>query len=233
MNLLVSPYNIEEARQALRGGADIVDIKNPREGSLGANFPWVIGAIVSEVGEKAETSATIGDLSFKPGQASQAAFGASLTGVGYVKAGIAFQGREEALELSRSLVRAVEERAKVILAAYADYGRAGTMSPEELLPIAVKARAHGVMVDTLFKEGKGLFSYFSEEGLSTFVEEAHSYNLVVALAGSLEKEHLSRVRELGTDIAGVRGAACSSGDRVKGRISASKVRELKRICTEF
>lgn len=39
MRLLVSPMNMEEAQAALAGGADILDVKNPKEGSLGANFP--------------------------------------------------------------------------------------------------------------------------------------------------------------------------------------------------
>ena len=43
MKLLVSPMNVQEAIASEQGGADIIDVKNPREGSLGANFPWVIG----------------------------------------------------------------------------------------------------------------------------------------------------------------------------------------------
>lgn len=39
MKLLVSPINKEEAIAAYKGGADIIDVKNPKEGSLGANFP--------------------------------------------------------------------------------------------------------------------------------------------------------------------------------------------------
>ena len=42
MLLLISPINTDEARESIEGGADIVDVKNPKEGSLGANFPWVI-----------------------------------------------------------------------------------------------------------------------------------------------------------------------------------------------
>ncbi len=43
MQLLVSPSSIEEARLSL--AADIIDVKKPSEGSLGANFPWVIRAL--------------------------------------------------------------------------------------------------------------------------------------------------------------------------------------------
>ena len=45
MRLLVSPMNLVEAQAALDGGADIIDVKNPKEGSLGANFPWTIRAV--------------------------------------------------------------------------------------------------------------------------------------------------------------------------------------------
>jgi len=208
-------------------------VKNPREGSLGANFTWVIREIVSLVGSSAETSATLGDLKFKPGQAAQAAYGLSLLGVDYIKAGIAFRGVQKAEELAGSIVRAVEGRAKVILAGYADYSSIGAVSPLELPAIARKAGAHGVMIDTFTKDGRGLFDFLGEKELSAFVEKAHSLDLEVALAGSLREEQLLKVKEIGADIAGVRGAACSQGDRVNGKIQASKVEELKRICTEY
>ena len=42
MKVLISPTSLAEAEAVLAGGADIIDIKNPAEGSLGASFPWVI-----------------------------------------------------------------------------------------------------------------------------------------------------------------------------------------------
>lgn len=80
--------NIEEARAALAGGADIIDVKNPKEGSLGANFPWAIRAVADLARGAAPVSATIGDLPFKPGTASLAALGAAVSGAEYVKAGL-------------------------------------------------------------------------------------------------------------------------------------------------
>jgi len=78
MKLLVSPINTTEAKAALDGGADIVDVKNPKEGSLGANFPWMIRAVIETIESKKPVSATIGDFNFKPGTASLAALGAAL-----------------------------------------------------------------------------------------------------------------------------------------------------------
>ena len=42
MRLLVSVTDAEEARVAVEAGVDIVDVKNPAEGSLGAPRPGVI-----------------------------------------------------------------------------------------------------------------------------------------------------------------------------------------------
>ncbi|MCJ7722212.1 hypothetical protein MUO98_07410, partial [Candidatus Bathyarchaeota archaeon] len=41
MKLLVSVVDKTEALESIRGGANILDVKNPKEGSLGANFPRV------------------------------------------------------------------------------------------------------------------------------------------------------------------------------------------------
>ncbi len=79
MKLLVSPVDEEEALEAVAGGADIVDVKNPAEGALGAGFPWVIRRIRDIVPQRLEVSCTLGDLTNLPGSAALAAFGAAST----------------------------------------------------------------------------------------------------------------------------------------------------------
>ena len=101
MKLLISPINKEEAIIASRGGADIVDVKNPKEGSLGANFPWIIRDIKEAVDGRQPISATIGDFNYKPGTASLAAFGAAVAGADYIKVGLYdIQTEDQALRAS-------------------------------------------------------------------------------------------------------------------------------------
>src|SRR3954454_12065628 len=88
MKVLVSPQNLEESLVCLSAGVEIVDVKNPDEGSLGANFPWVIREIKGRVQGRALLSATVGDVPFKPGTVSQAALGAITAGADYVKVGL-------------------------------------------------------------------------------------------------------------------------------------------------
>ena len=42
MKVLISIYTIEELNSCIEGGADIIDLKNPIEGSLGEAAPWFI-----------------------------------------------------------------------------------------------------------------------------------------------------------------------------------------------
>ena len=77
MLLLISPINHDEAIESIEGGADIVDVKNPKEGSLGANFPWVIKDIRELTPDDMLVSATLGDVPYKPGTVSLAAMGAA------------------------------------------------------------------------------------------------------------------------------------------------------------
>ncbi len=88
MKVLVSSMNKEEAIIVSRGGADIVDVKNPIEGSLGANFPWIIKDVKEAVNGRQPISATIGDFNYKPGTASLAALGAAVAGADYIKVGL-------------------------------------------------------------------------------------------------------------------------------------------------
>ena len=216
MRLLVSPMNMEEAHAALAGGADILDVKNPKEGSLGANFPWVIRSVADLAGGRVPVSATIGDLEFKPGTASLAALGAASSGADYIKAGLlGVKTYDQAEEMLKAIVRAVKDldpAKKVVASGYSDYSRVGSISPMLLPAAASKAGADVVMLDTAIKDGRPTFDFMDEKSLVEFIELGHSLGLEVALAGSIGFSHLDMLIRLQPDIIGVRGIVCG-GDR--------------------
>ncbi len=125
MKLLVSVVDKTEALESIRGGANILDVKNPKEGSLGANFPRVIRQVREVAPKNLEVSATIGDLPNLPGTASLAALGAAVSGVDYVKVGLfGVKTSEEATKLMTEVVKAVKEYdsgLKAIASGYADF----------------------------------------------------------------------------------------------------------------
>jgi hypothetical protein len=211
MRLLVSPCSIEEATRSL--AADIIDVKRPAEGSLGANYPWVIRAVRNLT--RKPVSAAIGDFDFRPGSAALAAYGAACAGADYIKVGLHFSGEERARELIRAVVRAVKEEFPekgVVIAAYADYERLSTLSPFDAASLAAECGADVAMIDTGIKDGKGLFDYLDEASLSAFTAGNRRLGLETALAGSLRFDDIAMLKRVGPDIIGVRGMVCG-GDR--------------------
>jgi uncharacterized protein (UPF0264 family) len=231
MKLLISVVNSEEAREAIAGGADILDVKNPDEGSLGANFPHVIREVRGIAPPSLPVSATIGDMPNLPGTASLAALGAAVCGAEYVKVGLWGPKTEaEAVLLLQQVQRAVSEfpGVAVIAAGYADAGRAGTLDPRLLPRMARAAGVAGCMVDTAIKDGRRLFDFLSPETLRALAAEAHEAGLLFALAGSLQEEDLPLLQGLGADVVGVRTAACRDGHR-RGPLDRERVQRLRNI----
>ncbi|MCS3901473.1 (5-formylfuran-3-yl)methyl phosphate synthase [Methanococcus voltae] len=236
MIILVSPKNIEEAREAEAGGADIIDVKNPPEGSLGANFPWVIKETRDITPKDKLVSAAIGDVPFKPGTVSLAAYGAAMSGADYVKVGLwGPRSYQEAVEVMKNVSKSVKlagEDKIVVAAGYADAYRIGAVDPLVIPKVARDSGCDVAMLDTAVKDGKTLFDHLSIDLLKEFVEESHSYGLKVALAGSIKKEEIPMLKQINCDIVGVRGAACTKGDRNEGTIQKDLVVELVKICRE-
>ena len=129
MELLISVVGEHEVEAGVGGQADIVDVKNPREGSLGANFPHVIRGVREITPSEVPVSVAIGDFPNLPrnGAAALAAAGgeaarttaghgkgpcAAGCGVQYVKVGLSGHAttmRPSAL-LSRGVPRGAAPR---------------------------------------------------------------------------------------------------------------------------
>jgi uncharacterized protein (UPF0264 family) len=235
--LLISPINTEEAQEAILGGADIIDVKNPKEGSLGANFPWVIKSIRELTPENMLVSATLGDVPYKPGTVSLAAAGAVVSGADYIKVGLyGTRNYSEALEVMENVVKTVKDFNRnilVVASGYADAHRVGAVDPMEIPRVAADSGADLAMVDTAVKDGKTLFDFMDENAISKFTQDTHDNGLKNALAGSIKEEQLKTLHDLGCDVVGIRGAACTGGDRNSGKINRDSVARLKAMMAKF
>lgn len=232
MKLLVSPLDLAESRSCLDGRADILDVKNPKEGSLGANFPAVIRAIREEIGSH-PLSATLGDIMYKPGTVALAAYGLASCGVDYIKVGLldfrSVQMAAETLVHVKQSAELVSSDIKVVAAGYADYSRVRSLSPFEVIEASSQAGCDVTMLDTAIKDGRNLFFWLERATLLHFIQKCHEQGMMTALAGSLLETDIPLIKQLGTDIVGIRGAACSGNDRVHGRISSEKVKILRNL----
>jgi uncharacterized protein (UPF0264 family) len=230
VKLLISCSNAEEVKAAVDGGADVIDVKNPKEGALGASFPWIIKQIQKVTPPRVEVSCALGDLPNLPGSVSLAALGAATLNVNYVKVGVGgVKTRDEAVFLLKNAVKAVKEydsSIKVVAAGYADAERVDSINPLWIAEIAVNANADVAMIDTAVKDGKTLLTFLTNQQLKQIVNDSHERGLLVALAGSLKKEQLPTILSLDADIVGLRGAACTNSDRLNGQVTKERVQEL-------
>jgi uncharacterized protein (UPF0264 family) len=232
MQLLISVVVSEEVTAAVRGGADIIDVKNPAEGALGASLPHVIRQVRELTPPDVPVSATLGDLPHLPGTAALAALGAASCGVQFVKAGLMGSRRpDDAVTLLRHVCRAVRDydpSIKIIACGYADGDQIGALSPLVLPAVAAEAGADGCLLDTYRKEDGTLLTCLAEAQLQRFVADCRQAGLLCALAGSLTGRELPRVVRYRPDIVGFRTAACQGG-RVHGRVAAEKVQQIRSL----
>ena len=205
--LLASVRDAAEAELAVGAGADIIDLKDPAKGSLGALSPRDIAACVDQVAGRAPVSATIGDLPLEHGTVRQAVLNTARLGVDYVKLGV-FPGRGAA----RCLQSLEQEAAHIRLIAvlFAD------AVPEfDAIEAAARIGAQGVMFDTLGKGSAALPDHISYIALAGHIAAAKAEGLIVGVAGSLRAKHVPGLLALEPDLIGFRGALCLEGDRSK------------------
>jgi len=234
IQLLISPKTIEEAKIVIASRVGIIDCKNPDEGSLGANFPWIIKEMKDLLPKNNSQllSATIGDFPNLPGSASLAALGAAVSGADIIKVGLKGpKNVDEGIKLMKNVVKAVKNYNKnimVVAAGYADYVRMNPSLDFLAIPtIAAESGAEIAMLDTYIKDKKGLFDFLNVKQLIEFKNKSELLNLKVALAGNLTQSVLSKIKKIKPDIIGVRSMVCEGHDRNNGRIMPDLIENLK------
>ncbi|MEE8538128.1 MAG: (5-formylfuran-3-yl)methyl phosphate synthase [Acidobacteriota bacterium] len=225
VRLLVSVTNGHEGAEAIAGGADIIDAKDPSKGALGAVGPDAWAEIRRACPKETPTSVALGDLGGHPPIVPL--MGAGVEPPTYIKVGLAgIPGPSLALSALRAFVAGGSEpSAGLIVSAYADHDRANSPPPETLPELALTVGASGCLLDTYLKDGSCLLDWIDAAHLRCFVNDCRSRDLLCALAGSLKADHLPQVAALAPDFIGVRGAACN-GDRVGGRVTRARVSAL-------
>jgi dihydroneopterin aldolase len=203
--MLASVTGPAEAELVLESGADIIDLKDPGAGALGALPPETVRESVARIAGRRPTSAVTGDLPMLPDTLRQAAETMAACGVDYVKVGI-FPS-ERAGEVIQAL-RDVALRTKLVAVLFAD------LAPDlDLVDKCAEVGFAGAMLDTARKGSGGLINHLDLPSLEKFVARCHARELLAGLAGSLEAPDVPRLLPLCPDLLGFRSALCRAGNR--------------------
>ena len=228
MLLMVSVQDLPEALEAVKGKADIVDVKNLKETIIGSNFPPVIREVRNAFPKEIHVSVTLGAVPDQAGTVSLAVFGAAALGATSVKVGLLGSDPDSALRILRESKKALEGYpTKLIAATFADSHLYHGIDPTLIVQLARDSRSDGMLIDTLTKDGRNLFDFLPEAKLKSLVDEAKELRMSTALSGALRMTDLDVLARINPDIVGVRGAVCTRGDRFGGKIDSSAVAKVK------
>lgn len=205
---LASVQSLAEAQTLISCLPDILDLKNPSQGALGALSVYDVETIVQWLDGRCLTSATVGDLPMKAPVIAEAVTAMASTGVDYVKVGLFADKNLQSclLELKTTLVKL---KTPTIAVVFAD------QKTEIDLSRIKQAGFAGVMVDTATKDGLRLFDHWSEQQLRTFVSRAHELNMLCGLAGALAIDDITLLQPFNADYLGFRSALCDKRQRTQ------------------
>lgn len=221
--MLASVVDLAEAEIAIAGGADIIDLKDPKAGALGAVETSGIRHVVQAIAGRRATSAVCGDLPMEPGIVLAKAEEIAATGVDYVKVG--FFPSPDAAACAEALA-GLAHKTKLIAVLFAD------LEPDfGLLDVFARLGFHGAMVDTADKSKGRLLDHMRPEHVPDFVGRARALGLKVGLSGSLEEPDIPRLLPFAPDFLGFRGALCDRSQRTAA-MSAEAVKHIRSLIPE-
>ncbi len=218
--LLVSVRSVAEARAAVRGGAAVIDIKEPAMGPLGRAPCSTWQAIRAVVPPEVPVSVALGELAdFEPETIQPAA----LAGISYRKVGPAGLGPDWSRRWTQTR-QADSVATGWVAVAYADWQKAGAPDPADVIATALEAEnCPGFLLDTWDKSAR--CPLVALELWQDRIHRIQASGRFVALAGRLDLAEIARLLPLAPDLFAVRGAACAGGHR-EGQIDPTLVAHL-------
>ncbi|MFM9913938.1 MAG: (5-formylfuran-3-yl)methyl phosphate synthase [Methylophilaceae bacterium] len=219
---LASVRCVEEAKIAL-DYADIIDLKEPHNGALGALPLAVIEDIVRFVDGRKLVSATVGDLPMQQEVIVRATEATAATGVDVIKVGLFKFDAACIAALAPLTKRGIQLVAVLFVDISLHF---------ESIPLLAKAGFYGVMLDTAYKQGGGLCDSVSLKQLEVFLTQAREHGLMAGLAGSLCVENIEPLSALSPDYLGFRGALCEQNQR-KNYLESSKLEQMQKLLQKY
>ena len=229
MILMVSVQNLEEALQALKGGADIIDVKNLQEALVGSAHPHIVRDVRNAIPMERHASITLGVVPHQVGTVAMAVYTAGVLQATSVKVGFMdheYALAEETLHACREALDGFDT--KLIGSLFADNSLFGGLEPHHMNKLAKETKCDGWLIDTLTKDGRNLFDFVREEELRDMVFEGKEAGMSTALSGHLRISDLDELARINPDIVGVRGAACQKLDDRTSSVHWEPVAEFKR-----
>ena len=220
--LLVSVKNVEETLIALNAGVDIIDLKDPANGALGALHLVISAQIVAKTQQYNQlkrmndpdflpilTSATVGEQHDDLNDLIKSVMQRLAINVDIIKIAVNSLEAIPNWEISFDMqaITAAKAGTKLVAVFFAD--QEVNLS---LLETLNNMGFYGAMLDTSSKQ-QDLLTICTMQALQTFTQSCKKNALKSGLAGSLKPQHIECLSEISPFYIGFRGGVCESDAR--------------------
>ncbi len=221
--LLISVKNAAEALLVLELGVDIIDLKDPSIGALGALDLEKTRRIVQVINGRGQLSTTVGEQQASLSELLDDIEARALMGVDMIK--IAVSPLFYASDFVQKMQVLTSNGIKMVAVFFAD-----ERIDLNLLPKLKQAVFFGAMLDTKNKQ-QNLLQVQTKDDLQNFTQICHQYHLQSGLAGSLRPQHIAFLTEMNPTYIGFRGGVCDNLMRISD-LSSTKIIETKNMLRE-
>jgi len=221
--LLISVRSRQEAETVITAcpDLDILDIKEPNIGPLGAATPQVWLDIAKITPDNTALSVALGDLN----EVSANALADLPANTKYAKVGLADQRGLNWIQDWRAIHVLLSDTTELVGVIYADHDAAAAPLPNKIVKSLLPEGCQTFLIDTYRKDGSNLFDHLSRQQFIQLKSLAPEATFVIA--GSLTESSIDRAKQLNAEFVGVRGAVCE--DSREGRVSAEKSRQMLKL----
>lgn len=228
--LLVSVRSFDEACLAAEVGVDLIDLKEPRNGSLGRVRLEMARQVCQHFSEGHLLSMALGELA-EWSDADWALVGQIPRGIVYAKIGLAeCEGLPDWRANWQRASRSLSPHCQSVAVIYADWREARAPQPESVLDLALENGCRALLVDTWRKDRENVFRHCGISQVDALFDRAKQYGLLTVLAGSLSLDNLDEALSTSPDYLAVRGAVCA-GTR-EGELVPEKIRCWRDLISE-
>lgn len=222
---------------ALENGADIIDLKDPNNGALGALPIETIQQIVAHVQGQKLISATVGDLPLCTAAHIEALINQlhllASTGVDIIKIGF-FCAESNQLN-HKAALEAINNYAKMCLpitvkliaVLFAEDMQEAAYSHDFMQQLYLSYFS-GLMIDTANKNGKSFLDYNAPEDYENLAKTTISHGFSFGVAGSLQTQHIAAAKLLNPSYIGFRGGVCTNNER-KNQLDIAKIQAVRKL----
>ncbi len=225
-NLLISLRKLDELSEEIINEVDILDLKDPLNGSIGAWDLQDIKKVICRFKKQIEISATLGDIFINDKFLIKLKQFDKLN-LDYIKFGLLSMNIKNLFDKIKFLGER-QFKTKLVCVVFVDICNHFNLVYKKL-DLFDECGIKYIMLDTYDKNNGDLLSFCNISKLDKFISKCKKFDIKIGLAGSLKETHIPLMMKLKPNILGFRSAIC----KFNKRMSEVDTRKLKKISRHF